>query len=103
MSPSRLRRSQRRARRTAARAALRPKLGEQLLHVWEHARWVFANFCEFFAAPAAIAAREYIAVPHYRAMESWLRSLELLTRVVAGPPLMRQVSSRHFPLNGAVR
>jgi hypothetical protein len=80
MSPSRVRRSQRRARRTAARAALRPKLDEQLLHVWEHARWVFVNFCEFFAAPAAIAAREYIAVPHYRAIESWLRSLELLTR-----------------------
>ena len=80
MSASRLKRSQRRERRRVARAALRPKLSEQLLSVWDHARWVFANFCEFFATPVAIADREYINVPEYRAMESWLRSLELLTR-----------------------
>ena len=58
----------------------RPKLSEQLLSAWEHARWVFANFCEFFAPPVAIADHEYINVPEYRAMDSWLRSLELLTR-----------------------
>ena len=58
----------------------RPKLSEKPLSVWKHARWVFANFCEFFAPPAAIADREYINVPEYRAMDSWLRSLELLTR-----------------------
>jgi hypothetical protein len=80
MSASRLRRSQRRARRAAVRAVQRPKLSEQLLQVWDHARWVFANFCEFFASPARIAAREYINVPEYRSIESWLRSLELLTR-----------------------
>ena len=62
------------------RAVQRPKLSEQLLQVWTHARWVFANFCDFFAAPAAIAAREYINLTEYRAMDSWLRSLELLTR-----------------------
>jgi hypothetical protein len=80
MSASRLRRSQRRERRAAARIRQRPKLGEQLLSVWDHARWVFANFCEFFAPPVAIAARDYINVPEYRAMDSWLRSLERLTR-----------------------
>lgn len=80
MSASRLRRSQRRERHRIARAALRPKLSEQLLSVWEHARWVFANFCDFFAPPVAIAGREYINRSEYRAMESWLRSLELLTR-----------------------
>ena len=80
MSASRLRRSQRRERRAAVRIRQRSKLGEQLLRVWEHARWVFASFCEFFAPPVAIAARDYINVPEYRAMESWLRSLELLTR-----------------------
>jgi len=80
MSASRLKRSQRRERRAAVRILQRPKLSEQLLQVWDHARWVFANFCDFFAAPIAIAGREYINVPEYRAMESWLRSLELLTR-----------------------
>jgi len=57
----------------------RPKLSAQLLSVWDHARWVFASFCEFFAPPVAIADREYINVPEYRAMDSWLRYLELLT------------------------
>ena len=80
MSASRLRRSQRRERRAAVRILQRPKLSEQLLSAWEHARWVFANFCEFFAPPVAIADHEYINVPEYRAMDSWLRSLELLTR-----------------------
>jgi hypothetical protein len=80
MSASRRKRSQRRERRRIARAALRPKLGEQLLQVWEHARWVFVNFVEFFATPVAIANRDYINRTEYRAMDSWLRSLELLTR-----------------------
>ncbi len=80
MSASRLKRSQRRERRAAVRILQRPKLSEQLLSVWDHARWVFANFCDFFAAPAAIAHREYINVTEYRAVDSWLRSLELLTR-----------------------
>ena len=48
--------------------------------MWEHARRAFANFCEFFAPPVAIADREYINFPEYRAMDSWLRSLELPTR-----------------------
>ncbi len=80
MSASRLKRCQRRERRTRALVLQRPKLGEQLMQVWDHARWVFAHLCDFFAAPAAIAQREYINVPEYRAIESWLRSLELLTR-----------------------
>ena len=80
MSASRLRRSRRRERRAAVRTLQRPKLSEQLLQVWEHARRAFANFCEFFAPPVAIADREYINFPEYRAMDSWLRSLELLTR-----------------------
>jgi hypothetical protein len=80
MYASRLKRSRRRERRAAVRILQRPKLSEQLLQVWEHLRWVFANFCEFFAAPVAVAAREHINVPEYRAMDSWLRSLELLTR-----------------------
>jgi hypothetical protein len=80
MSASRLKRSRRRARRAAVRTLQRPKLSEQLLQVWVHARWVFANFFEFFAPPVAIADREYINVPEYRATDSWLRSLELLTR-----------------------
>ena len=48
MYGSRLKRSRRRERRAAARILQRPKLSEQLLQVWEHLRWVFANFCEFF-------------------------------------------------------
>ena len=80
MSASRLKRCQRRERRETVRARLRPKLGAQLMQVWDHARWVFAHLCDFFAAPAAIAQREYINVTEYRAIESWLRSLELLTR-----------------------
>ena len=80
MSASSLRRSRRRERRAAVRPLQRPKLSEQLLQVWEHARRVFANSCEFFAPPVAIADREYINFSEYRAMDSWLRSLELLTR-----------------------
>ena len=80
MSASRLRRFQRREPRAAVRILQRPKLSAQLLSVWDHARSVFASFCEFFAPPVAIADREYIHVPEYRAMDSWLRSLELLTR-----------------------
>ena len=80
MSPSRLRRSQRRERRTAARVATQPNLCDTLLAVWRHARWVFLQFCDFHAAPRALAEREWIATHEYRKIEAWLRAIELLTR-----------------------
>jgi hypothetical protein len=100
MSPSRLKRSQRRERRTAVRAALRPNLCDTLLAVWRHARWVFLQFCDFHAAPRALAEREWIATHEYRKIEAWLRAIELLTRrlvlaaalglnIVLGPLLER--------------
>ena len=80
MSPSRLKRSQRRERRTAARVVTQPNLCDTLLAVWRHARWVFLQFCDFHAAPRALAEREWIATHEYRKIEAWLRAIELLTR-----------------------
>lgn len=80
MSPSRLKRSQRRERRTAARAVMRPNLCDTLLAVWRHARWVFLQFCDFHASPRALAEREWIVTHEYRKIEAWLRAIELLTR-----------------------
>jgi hypothetical protein len=80
MSASRLKRSQRRERRTAARAVTRPNLCDTLLAVWRHARWVFLQFCDFHAAPRALAEREWIATHEYKGIEAWLRAIELLTR-----------------------
>lgn len=80
MSASRLKRSQRRERRTVMRAILQPNLCDTLLEVWRHARWVFRLFCDFHAAPRALAEREWIATHEYRKIEAWLRAIELLTR-----------------------
>lgn len=80
MSPSRLRRTQRRERRAAVRVLQRPKMGEQLLQVWDHACWVFANFCEFIGTPSYLADREHIITWEYKEIQEWLAQLELLTR-----------------------
>jgi hypothetical protein len=80
MSPSRIRRNQRRERRAAVRAILYATIGADLVKAWRHARWVWTLICFKFHRPEALAQQEYLLASRCREIESWIRPLELLAR-----------------------
>lgn len=80
MSPSRTKRNQRRTRRAGMRARMQPKFSAIILEAWQHAGWVWAQFCELFHSPRALSLREYIARWEHRKFADWIRPLEFLTR-----------------------
>jgi hypothetical protein len=80
MSPSRIRRNQRRERRALALARLRPKFSADILAAWDHALWVLRQFCAIFHTPRDLSLREMVATWEHRELTGWIRALELLTR-----------------------
>ena len=81
MSPSRLRRNQRRERRAIARVAIRPKFSADILSAWDHARWVWNTFCHLlFHTPQELALREVVSRREARDFHDWLRGMEVLAR-----------------------